>query len=278
MEFVTLNNGIKMPKVGIGLYQVNNNDAEKCVKDAISVGYRLIDTAQCYENEEGVGKAIKACSIPRDELFITSKIWIDNTGYRKAMMSIDKSLKQLKTDYIDLMLIHEPYGDYYGAYKAMIKAYQGGKIRAIGVSNFSSDRLIDLCKFQEIIPAINQVETHIYNQQLDEHGIMKKYGVQHEAWAPFSEGKTDVFNEKLLIEIANMHKKTVPQVILRYLIQNDIVVIPKTINKSRLIENINIFDFELSISEVNEIKNLDRKEQLLNHCNAEVVEGFFSSI
>lgn len=198
MEYVLLNNNVKMPKLGYGVFQVSNEECERCVLDAISVGYRAIDTAQSYGNEEAVGNAIQKCGVPREELFLTSKIWMSNASYEKAKASIDKSLHKLKTDYLDLMLIHQPFGDYYGAYRAMEEAYKEGKLRAIGVSNFYPDRLIDLCQFAEIAPMVNQVETHVFQQQRTAHEYMKKYGVQHEAWGPFTEGKKNCFTNPVL--------------------------------------------------------------------------------
>ncbi len=190
MEYATLNNGVKMPMLGYGVYQVSNEECERCVLDAIAVGYRAIDTAQSYGNEEAVGSAVAKCGVPRNELFLTTKVWISNAGYEAAKASIDKSLQKLKTDYIDLLLIHQPFGDYYGTYRAMEEAYQAGKLRAIGVSNFYPDRLIDLCQFVEVPPAVNQVETHVFHQQQTAHAYMKKYGVQHESWGPFAEGRS----------------------------------------------------------------------------------------
>lgn len=192
MEYVLLNNNVKMPKLGYGVFQVSNEECERCVLDAISVGYRAIDTAQSYGNEEAVGNAIQKCGVPREELFLTSKIWMSNASYEKAKASIDKSLHKLKTDYLDLMLIHQPFGDYYGEYRAMEEAYKEGKLRAIGVSNFYPDRLIDLCQFAEIAPMVNQVETHVFQQQRTAHEYMKKYGVQHEAWGPLPKGRKTV--------------------------------------------------------------------------------------
>lgn len=191
MEYVTLNNGVKMPKLGYGVYQVSNEECENCVLDALSVGYRAIDTAQSYGNEEAVGNAMKKCGIPREEIFLTTKVWISNAGYEMAKASIDQSLQRLKTDYIDLLLIHQPFGDYYGTYRAMEEAYKAGKLRAIGVSNFYPDRLIDLCQFTEVTPAVNHVETHVFQQQRVAHEYMEKYHVQHESWGPFAEGRKD---------------------------------------------------------------------------------------
>lgn len=273
MQYVTLNNGVKMPILGYGVYQVDPAECERCVLDAISVGYRLIDTAQAYNNEEGVGAAIEKCGVPRDELFIVSKVWISNAGYEKAKASIDESLKKLKSDYIDLMLIHQPFGDYYGTYRAMTEAYKEGKLRAIGVSNFYPDRLIDICQFQEVVPSINQVETHPFNQQIEANKIMKKYGVQIMSWGPFAEGKNNIFGNEVLNEIGAKYGKSAAQVILRFLIQSDVVVIPKSTHKERMEENFNVFDFELSDEDMSRITALDGGESLFfSHYDPNTVE------
>lgn len=273
MDYVTLNNGVKMPKLGYGVYRVSNAECEKCVLDAISVGYRLIDTAQAYGNEEAVGNAIQKCGVSRDELFITTKVWISNGGYEKAKASIEDSLKKLKTDYIDLLLIHQPLNDYYGTYRAMEEAYKVGYIRAIGVSNFYPDRLIDLCKFAEVTPAVNQVETHVFQQQSKAHEIMKKYGVQHESWGPFAEGRKDFFSNSLLNEIGAKYGKSAAQIALRFLIQSDVVVIPKSVHIDRMEQNINVFDFELSQEDIAAINTLDEKESaFFSHYDPETVE------
>lgn len=273
MEYVTLNNGIKMPVLGYGVYQVNPAECERCVLDAVSVGYRLIDTAQAYNNEEGVGNAISECGVPREELFITTKVWISNAGYEKAKASIEESMKKLQTDYIDLMLIHQPFNDYYGTYRAMTEAYKEGKIRAIGVSNFYPDRLIDLCKFNEVVPAVNQVETHPFNQQVKAKEIMKKYGVQIESWGPFAEGRKDMFNNDVLRSIGSKYGKTAAQVILRFLIQNGVVVIPKSTHKKRMIENFNVFDFTIDDEDMKQIAALDDKESaFFSHYDPDTVE------
>ena len=224
MEKVKLNNGIEMPILGYGVYQVTPEECERCVSDAISVGYRSIDTAQAYHNEEGVGNAISKCGVPRDELFITTKVWISNAGYEKAKASIDESLRKLKSDYIDLLLIHQPFGDYYGTYRAMEEAYKAGKVRAIGVSNFYPDRFVDLAEFCEITPAVNQVETHVFNQQIKLQEVMKEYGTKIMSWGPFAEGRNDFFTNATLQEIGKEYGKSVAQVALRYLIQRDIIV------------------------------------------------------
>lgn len=273
MEYVTLNNGVKMPILGYGVYQVSPEECERCVLDAISVGYRSIDTAQAYTNEEGVGNAIQKCGVPRDELFITTKVWISNGGYDKAKQSIEESLKKLKTDYIDLLLIHQPFNDYYGTYRAMEEAYKNGKLRAIGVSNFYPDRLVDLCHFVEVPPMVNQVETHVFQQQKKAHEVMSKYKVQHESWGPFAEGRKDYFTNPVLTEIGQKYGKSVAQVGLRYLIQNDVVVIPKSTHIERMKQNIDIFDFSLSDEDMNRISALDTNESLFfSHYDAESVE------
>mgnify|MGYP004466349615 FL=1 len=273
MEYVTLNNGVKMPILGYGVYQVSPEECERCVLDAISVGYRSIDTAQAYTNEEGVGNAIQKCGVPRDELFITTKVWISNGGYDKAKQSIEESLKKLKTYYIDLLLIHQPFNDYYGTYRAMEEAYKNGKLRAIGVSNFYPDRLVDLCHFVEVPPMVNQVETHVFQQQKKAHEVMSKYKVQHESWGPFAEGRKDYFTNPVLTEIGQKYGKSVAQVGLRYLIQNDVVVIPKSTHIERMKQNIDIFDFSLSDEDMNRISALDTNESLFfSHYDAESVE------
>lgn len=273
MDYKVLNNGVRMPILGYGVYQITPEESERCVLDAISVGYRSIDTAQAYNNEEGVGNAIEKCGVPRSELFITTKVWISNAGYEKAKASIAESLKKLKTDYIDLLLIHQPFNDYYGTYRAMTEAYREGKVRAIGVSNFYPDRLIDFCQFQEVIPAVNQVETHPFQQQKAAHEIMEKYGVQHESWGPFAEGRKDMFTNPVIKSIGDKYSKSVPQVILRFLIQNDVVVIPKTTNKERMTENLNVFDFFLNEEDLKAIASLDTKESaFFSHYDPATVE------
>ena len=279
MEYITLNNGVKMPVLGYGVYQVPDlEECERCVLDAISIGYRSIDTAQAYNNEQAVGNAIVKCGVPREELFITTKVWISNGGYEKAKASIEESLKKLKTDYIDLLLIHQPFNDYYGTYKAMEEAYKAGKIRAIGVSNFYPDRLIDLCQFVEITPAINQVETHVFQQQKAAHKIMEKYNVQHESWGPFAEGRKDFFSNPLLNEIGKKYGKSAAQVALRFLIQNNVVVIPKSVHKDRMEQNLNVFDFKLNDEDMKAISALDEEESaFFSHYDPETVE-FLTSL
>ena len=273
MEYTTLNNGVKMPRLGYGVYQVTSEECERCVLDAISVGYRAIDTAQSYGNEDAVGSAVQKSGMPRDELFLTTKIWISNAGYEKAKASINSSLQRLKTDYIDLLLIHQPFGDYYGAYRAMEEAYKAGKLRAIGVSNFYPDRLIDLCQFARVTPAVNQVETHVFHQQKTAHEYMKKYGVQHESWGPFAEGRKDFFSNPVLTEIGAKYGKTSAQTALRFLLQSDVVVIPKSTHKERMAQNIDVFDFTLSDEDMQSIAALDEGESLFfSHYDPATVE------
>ncbi len=273
MEYTTLNNGVKMPRLGYGVYQVTSEECERCVLDAISVGYRAIDTAQSYGNEDAVGSAVQKSGVPRDELFLTTKIWISNAGYEKAKESINSSLQRLKTDYIDLLLIHQPFGDYYGAYRAMEEAYKAGKLRAIGVSNFYPDRLIDLCQFARVTPAVNQVETHVFHQQKTAHEYMKKYGVQHESWGPFAEGRKDFFSNPVLTEIGAKYGKTSAQTALRFLLQSDVVVIPKSTHKERMAQNIDVFDFTLSDEDMQSIAALDEGESLFfSHYDPATVE------
>lgn len=278
MLYATLSNGVKMPMLGYGVYQVDPAECARCVKDAIDAGYRSIDTAQAYYNEEGVGQAVKASGVPREELFITTKVWISNGGYEKAKASIDESLNKLQMDYIDLLLIHQPFNDYYGTWRAMEEAYKAGKLRAIGVSNFFPDRLVDLCKFVEIRPMVNQVETHAFFQQAAAHEIMKKYGVVHESWGPFAEGKKDFFTHPVLSKIAAKHSKTVAQVALRFLLQSNVVVIPKSTHKERMVENLQVFDFQLDAEDMAAIRALDDGESaFLSHRDPETVE-FLSTL
>ena len=272
-QTVTLNNGVEMPMLGYGVYQVSNEECERCVLDAISVGYRAIDTAQSYGNEEAVGSAVQKCGVPRDELFLTTKVWISNAGYEAAKDSIDRSLQKLKMDYIDLLLIHQPFGDYYGTYRAMEEAYKAGKLRAIGVSNFYPDRLIDLCQFVEVTPAVNQVETHVFQQQKTAHEYMEKYGVQHESWGPFAEGRKDFFSNPVLTEIGRKYGKSSAQTALRFLLQSNVVVIPKSTHKERMAQNIDVFDFTLSEADMEAIRKLDEGESLFfSHYDPATVE------
>ena len=279
MEYVTLNNGVKMPVLGYGVYQTPPEQTEECVLDAIRVGYRSIDTAQAYGNEDGVGNALAKCGLPREEFFITTKVWITNAGYEKAKASIEESLRKLQVSYIDLLLIHQPFGDYYGTYRAMEEAYKAGTVRAIGVSNFYPDRYIDLHHFAEIKPAVNQVETHIFQQQKTAKEYLKKNGTQIESWGPFAEGKNDYFNNPVLKEIGAVHGKTVAQVALRFLIQNGVVVIPKSTHKERMEENFNVFDFELAADEMAKVEALDGGESLFfSHYDPKTVEWFMTMV
>lgn len=261
MEYVKLNNGIEMPILGFGVYQVPDHaECEQAVLNAIQVGYRLIDTAAAYMNEEAVGKAIKKSGVPREELFITTKLWVQDTGYEATEKAFEKSLNRLQLDYLDLYLIHQPFGDYYGSWQAMEELYKEGKIRAIGVSNFYPDRLVDLIIHNEITPAVNQVETHPFNQQIESNKVMKENKVQIESWGPFAEGKNNIFKNEQLLSIAKKYNKSTAQVILRWLIQRNIVVIPKSVHKERIIENFDVFNFSLNDDDMELIGTLDTKE------------------
>ena len=279
MEYRLLNNGVKMPVLGYGVYQVDAAECERCVSDAISVGYRSIDTAQAYANESGVGNAVKKSGISRDQFFITTKVWITNAGEQAAAKSIETSLKELKTDYIDLLLIHQPFGDYYGTYRAMEKACRDGKVRAIGVSNFYPDRLIDMNNFCEIKPAVNQVETHIFQQQKAAHAVMEKYGIAHESWGPFVEGRKDFFTNPTVMAVGEKYGKTVAQTALRYLIQSGVIVIPKSVRRERMEENLNVFDFKLSEDDIAALSALDKGESaFFSHYDPSTVEWFMSIV
>lgn len=257
MEFVTLNNGIKMPKLGYGVYQTAPNDTERAVSDALEIGYRLIDTAAAYDNEQGVGAAIRQSGIPREDLFVTTKLWVQDHGYDNTLRAFDTSMKKLGLDYLDLYLIHKPYGDYYGAWRAMEKLYKEGRIRAIGVTSFWNERLADLANMNEVKPAVNQIETNVWDQKWSEDAFMKEIGIQHEAWAPFAEGNNDVFRTPLLQKIGEKYGKTVGQVMLRWLLQRDIAVIPESVRKERMQENFDVFDFELTPADMEAIRTLD---------------------
>ena len=274
MEFVTLNNGLKMPKVGFGVYQIKNQEqCKQAVLDAIDVGYRLIDTAQSYGNEEAVGKAIQETQVPRSELFTTTKVWISNYGYEKAKASVEESLKKMQLDYIDLVLLHQPFNDYYGAYKALEDLYKEGKIKAIGVSNFYPDRLVDLAIFSDVKPAVNQVEVNVFHQQTTAQTYNEKYEVQMKAWAPFAEGRNNMFTNPELKAIGDKYGKSIAQVILRWLVQRGIVPLAKSVKKERMQENINIFDFELSDEDMAVIAKMDKKESsFFDHYDASTVE------
>lgn len=274
MEYVTFNNGVEMPILGYGVFQIPDmEECERCVLDAIDVGYRLIDTAQSYGNERAVGNAIKKSRVPREELFITTKLWISELGYEKTKKSIEGSLERLQLEYIDLLLIHQPFNDYYGAYRAMEEFYKAGKLRAIGVSNFYPDRLIDFVKFNEITPQVNQVEVHPFHQQGKAHEIMKDRGVQIQAWAPFAEGKNNLFTNSLLTEVGQKYGKSAAQVTLRFLIQKGVSVLPKSVKKDRMIQNMDVFDFELSHEDMDRIKTLDSDDSsFFSHQDPETVE------
>jgi len=279
MTYVTLNNGVKMPQLGYGVYQTPAEETERCVLEAIKNGYRSIDTAQAYGNEEGVGNAIAKCGLPREELFITTKIWITNAGYEKAKASIDESLRKLKSDYVDLLLIHQPFGDYYGSYRAMEEAYKAGKARAIGVSNFYPDRFIDIAHFAEIKPAVNQVENHVFQQQKVARKYLEKSGTQLMSWGPFAEGRNDFFNTPALVEIGAKYGKSPAQVALRFLLQSGSVVIPKSVHENRMKENIDVFDYELNADEMKRIEALDTGRSLFfSHHDPETVEWFMSIV
>lgn len=275
MEYKELYNGVKMPVLGYGVYQVTKEECERCVSDALSVGYRHIDTAQSYFNEEEVGNAIRNSGIPRDELFITSKVWISNYGYDGCKESVMESMRKLKTDYIDLMLLHQPFSDYYGAWRALEDLYDEGMIRAIGISNFYPDRVIDLASFARIKPMVNQIETHPLFQRTVDHRYMEKYGIQHESWAPFGEGRGGLFENDILVDIGKRHDKTSAQVMLRWAIQSDVVVIPKSTHKDRMIQNLDVFDFELDEGEMDAIRGMDTgKSSFFSHTDPEMVEWF----
>ena len=277
MKTVTLNNGVVMPQIGYGVYQVSPAECERCVSDALRVGYRMIDTAQAYHNEEGVGAAVKKRGIARDELFLVSKVWISNYGFDKAKASIDESLRKLGTDYIDLMLLHQPFCDRYGAYRALEAAYKEGKVRAIGVSNFYPDHFIDLASNVEIVPAVNQVETHVFDQQIEAQGYMKEFGTHMMAWAPLAEGRNNFFSNAVLENIGKKYGKSVAQVALRWLIQRDVITIPKSVHVERMQQNLDIFDFELSQEDMAAIAALDTKQSLFfDHHAPEVVKMFMS--
>ena len=257
MLYQTLNNGVEMPMLGYGVFQTPPDQTERCVAEALEVGYRLIDTAQAYGNEEGVGAAVRASGLPREDVFITSKIWVSDMTYDRATASIEESLRKLDTDYIDLMLLHQAMGDYPGAYRAMEDASKAGKLRAIGVSNFYPERLIDVALLAEVPPAVNQVETHPFRQQDEAHEVMAELGVVHEAWAPFAEGRNNIFANPVLSEIGEEYGKTPGQVVLRALMQKDVVVIPKTTHRHRMEENFDVFDFELSAEDMEAFSALD---------------------
>lgn len=279
MDYVTLNNGVKMPQLGYGVYQVTKEKCEHCVLDALEVGYRAIDTAQSYFNEKEVGNAIEKSPVDRKDIFLTTKVWIEHYGYEATKASVLKSMEKLKTDYIDLVLLHQPFADYYGAYRALEDLYEEGKLRAIGVSNFYPDRLVDIAFFARIKPMVNQIETHPLNQQIEAHKWLEKYGVIHEAWAPFGEGRGNMFNNTILRAIGEKYNKSVAQVILRWQLQRGIVVIPKSTHKERMAENLNVFDFALTDSEMQTIAGLDSKTSaFFSHQDPAMVEWFVQMV
>ena len=263
MEKVKLNNGVEMPILGFGVFQMNDAaECEQSVIDAIKSGYRLIDTAASYMNEEAVGRAIRNSGVDRGELFITTKLWVQDTGYENTKKAFLKSLDKLQLDYLDLYLIHQPYGDVHGSWRAMEELYKAGKVRAIGVSNFHPDRVMDIIMFNEIVPAVNQVETHPFNQQIDNQKFLVENNVQIESWGPFAEGKNNLFQNELLGSIGLKYNKSIAQVVLRWLTQRGVVVIPKSVRKERIIENFNIFDFKLSTEDMEVISTLDTGKSL----------------
>lgn len=276
MEYVKLNNGIEMPLISFGVYQIPKEDTKRCVLDAIKSGYRGIDTAQSYFNESEVGDAIVECGVPREELFITTKVWIDHYGYEECKTSVEESLRNLKTEYLDLCLLHQPFSDYYGAYRALEDLYAVGKIKAIGVSNFYPDRLTDICMFdRKVIPAVNQVEVNPFNAQWCAQENMEKHGVKMEAWAPFGEGRNNLFTNETLVSIGKKYNKSSAQVMLRWLIQRGVIVACKSTHIERMQENINVFDFELTEEDMNSIKTLDTSNSLFfSHSDPNMVEWF----
>lgn len=277
MKTIKLNNGIEMPQIGYGVYQVSPDECERCVSDALKTGYRMIDTAQAYHNEEGVGRAVKNSGINRSDIFIVSKVWISNYGYEKAKASIDESLRKLQTDYIDLMLLHQPFCDRYGAYRALEDAYREGKLRAIGVSNFYPDHFIDLASNIDIVPAVNQVETHVFNQQTEAQKIMEEFGTHIMSWGPLAEGRNNLFSNETLTKTGNSHGKSVAQIALRWLIQRGVIIIPKSVHIERMEQNLDIFNFELTDEEMAEIATLDTGKSLFfDHHDAETTKLFMS--
>ena len=279
MEQVTLYNGVKMPIIGYGVYQVSKEECERCVMDALSVGYRSIDTAQSYFNEEQVGNALVKSGIPRKDIFLTTKVWVEHYGYDEAKKSVLESMRKLQTEYLDLVLLHQPFSDYYGAYRALEDLYNAGKLRAIGVSNFYPDRLVDIASFSRVKPMVNQVETHPFNQQVDAKKWADKYGIQLEAWAPFGEGRGGLFENPVLVQIAEKYNKTTAQIILRWHIQRGVVVIPKSTHKARMEENLQVFDFVLEPEDINRISALDKKQSsFFSHNDPTMVEWFVQMV
>jgi 2,5-diketo-D-gluconate reductase A len=278
MQNVILNNGVKMPILGFGVFQITDQaECERSVVDALSVGYRSFDTAASYLNEEAVGRAIKRSGVAREELFITTKLWVQDAGYESTKAAFERSLKRLQLDYLDLYLIHQPFGDVYGSWRAMEELNQGGRIRAIGLANFQADRLMDLMVHNKVPPAVDQIETHPFDQQIETHEFLRANNVQHESWAPFAEGKNNIFQNQILLSIAQKYNRSVPQVILRWLVQRGIVVIPKSTKRERMVENFNVFEFELSNEDMDSIAVLDTKASVFfDHRDPEVVRRLSS--
>lgn len=279
MEYVTLANGIKMPMLGYGVYQVTKEECERCVLDALKAGYRSLDTAQSYFNEEEVGSAIQKSGVPRNDIFLTSKVWVEHYGYEACKKSVEESLRKLQTDYLDLMLLHQPFSDYYGAWRALEDLYEEGKLRAIGISNFYPDRMVDIASFARIRPMVNQVETHPHNQQLEAKKWMDKYGVQIEAWAPLGEGRGGLFENPVLLEIGKKYGKSAAQVMLRWHIQRGVVVIPKSTHYDRMVQNLDIFDFTLTEEDMDKITAFDKNESsFFSHYDPNMVEWFVNMV
>lgn len=279
MEYATLSNGVKMPILGYGVYQVTKDECERCVLDALDAGYRSIDTAQSYFNEEEVGAAIRKSGISREDIFLTSKVWVEHYGYKETRKSVEESLRRLQTDYLDLMLLHQPFNDYYGAYRALEDMYEEGMLKAIGVSNFYPDRLVDLASFTKIPPMVNQIETHVLNQRVEDHTWMEKYKVAHEAWAPFGEGRGGLFENEVLKGIGEKYGKTAAQVMLRWNIQRGVIVLPKSTHKERMIQNMDVFDFSLTEEDMGAIAALDTKTSaFFSHYDPNMVEWFVKMV
>ena len=279
MEYVTLSNGVKMPILGYGVYQITQEECERCVMDALKVGYRLLDTAQSYFNEEQVGSAIKKSGVPREDIFLTTKVWLEHYGYEQTKASVLESMRKLQTDYLDLVLLHQPFSDTYSAYRALEELYEEGKIRAVGISNFYVDRMVDFASFNRIKPMVNQVEINIYNQQKELKKWADKYGIQLEAWAPFGEGRRGIFNDPVIAEIASKYHKTAAQVMLRWNIQRGVVVIPKSTHIERMKENFDVFDFALTNEDMSAISSLDKAESLFfSHYDPNMVEWFVKMV
>ncbi len=279
MEYVTLSNGVKMPILGYGVYQITQEECERCVMDTLKVGYRLLDTAQSYFNEEQVGSAIKKSGVPCEDIFLTTKVWLEHYGYEQTKASVLESMRKLQTDYLDLVLLHQPFSDTYGAYRALEELYEEGKIRTVGISNFYVDRMVDFASFNRIKPMVNQVEINIYNQQKELKKWADKYGIQLEAWAPFGEGRRGIFNDPVIAEIASKYHKTAAQVMLRWNIQRGVVVIPKTTHIERMKENFDVFDFALTNEDMSAISSLDKAESLFfSHNDPNMIEWFVKMV